>query len=102
TDPATATRTGLIGTMLQAGALLPDQSVRSMLRMLHSLQAHPMPMAEVIAQADIADLVKRKMGALSGGQAKRVRFAIALTGHPQVQMLVALTVVMDVCARRVF
>ncbi|MGO1199028.1 MAG: ATP-binding cassette domain-containing protein, partial [Dermabacteraceae bacterium] len=44
TDPATATRTGLIGTMLQAGALLPDQRVRSMLRMLHSLQAHPMPM----------------------------------------------------------
>src|SRR5690625_4875320 len=30
TDPATATRTGLISTMLQGGALLPDQSVRSM------------------------------------------------------------------------
>src|SRR5690625_6675164 len=28
TDPATATRTGLISTMLQGGALLPDQSVR--------------------------------------------------------------------------
>src|SRR5699024_7788294 len=87
TDPATATRTGLIGTMLQAGALLPDQSVRSMLRMLRSLQAHPMPMAEVIAQADIADLIPRKMGALSGGQAQRVRFAIALLGDPQVLLL---------------
>ncbi|GLI32401.1 MULTISPECIES: ABC transporter ATP-binding protein [Brachybacterium] len=102
TDPATATRTGLIGTMLQAGALLPDQSVRSMLRMLHSLQAHPMPMAEVIAQADIADLVTRKMGALSGGQAQRVRFAIALLGDPQVLLLDEPTVGMDVGARRAF
>src|SRR5699024_818551 len=88
--------------MLQAGALLPDQSVRSMLRMLHSLQAHPMPMAEVIAQADIADLVKRKMGALSGGQAQRVRFAIALLGDPQVLLLDEPTVGMDVGARRAF
>ena len=102
TDPATATRTGLIGTMLQAGALLPDQSVRSMLRMLHSLQAHPMPMDEVIAQADIGDLVKRKMGALSGGQAQRVRFAIALLGDPQVLLLDEPTVGMDVGARRAF
>ena len=102
TDPVTATRTGLIGTMLQAGALLPDQSVRSMLRMLHSLQAHPMPLADVIAQADIEDLVGRKMGALSGGQAQRVRFAIALLGDPQVLLLDEPTVGMDVGARRAF
>ena len=102
TDPATATRTGLIGTMLQAGALLPDQSVRSMLRMLHSLQAHPMPLAEVIAQADIEGIITRKMGALSGGQAQRVRFAIALLGDPQVLLLDEPTVGMDVGARRAF
>lgn len=102
TDPVTATRTGLIGTMLQAGALLPDQSVRSMLRMLHSLQAHPMPLADVIAQAEIEDLVGRKMGALSGGQAQRVRFAIALLGDPQVLLLDEPTVGMDVGARRAF
>ena len=102
TDQATATRTGLIGTMLQAGALLPDQSVRSMLRMLHSLQAHPMPLAEVIAQADIEGIITRKMGALSGGQAQRVRFAIALLGDPQVLLLDEPTVGMDVGARRAF
>ena len=102
TDPATATRTGLIGTMLQAGALLPDQSVRSMLRMLHSLQAHPMPLAEVIAQADIEGIITRKMGALSGGQAQRVRFAIALLGDPQVLLLDEPTVGMDIGARRAF
>ena len=102
TDPATATRTGLISTMLQGGALLPDQTVRSMLRMLHSLQAHPMPLDEAITQADIADLVKRRIGALSGGQAQRVRFAIALLGDPQVLLLDEPTVGMDVGARRAF
>ena len=102
TDPATATRTGLISTMLQGGALLPDQSVRSMLRMLHSLQAHPMPLAQAIEQADITDLVGRRMGTLSGGQAQRVRFAIALLGDPQVLLLDEPTVGMDVGARRAF
>ena len=102
TDPATATRTGLIGTMLQAGALLPDQSVRSMLRMLHSLQAHPMPLEDVVAQADISDLMRRRIGSLSGGQAQRVRFAIALLGDPQVLLLDEPTVGMDVGARRAF
>ncbi|ATG52906.1 ABC transporter ATP-binding protein [Brachybacterium vulturis] len=101
-DPATATRTGLIGTMLQAGALLPDQTVRSMLRMLRSLQAHPMPLEEVIAQADVEDLMRRKLGALSGGQAQRVRFAIALLGDPQVLLLDEPTVGMDIAARRAF
>ena len=101
-DPVTATRTGLIGTMLQAGALLPDQRVRTMLRLLHSLQAHPMPMADVVAQADIADLMARKIGALSGGQAQRVRFAIALLGDPQVLLLDEPTVGMDIGARRAF
>jgi ABC-2 type transport system ATP-binding protein len=101
-DPVTATRTGLIGTMLQAGALLPDQRVRTMLRLLHSLQAHPMPMADVVDQADIADLMARKIGALSGGQAQRVRFAIALLGDPQVLLLDEPTVGMDIGARRAF
>ncbi|WP_422116651.1 ABC transporter ATP-binding protein [Brachybacterium sp. UNK5269] len=102
TDPVTATRTGLIGTMLQGGALLPDQTVRSMLRMLHALQAHPMPLADAVAQADVADLLRRRIGSLSGGQAQRVRFAIALLGDPRVLLLDEPTVGMDVGARRAF
>ncbi|WP_341854628.1 ATP-binding cassette domain-containing protein [Brachybacterium sp. GPGPB12] len=71
-------------------------------RMLHSLQAHPMPMAEVVAQADIAELMPRRISALSGGQSQRVRFAIAPLGDPQVSLLDEPTVGMDIGARRAF
>ncbi|MGO2754849.1 ABC transporter ATP-binding protein [Brachybacterium alimentarium] len=101
-DPVEATRTGLIGTMLQSGPLLPDQSVRSMLRLLHSLQAHPMPLADAARQADVTELLPRRIGTLSGGQAQRVRFAIALLGDPQVLLLDEPTVGMDIGARRAF
>ncbi|MFC7375717.1 MULTISPECIES: ABC transporter ATP-binding protein [unclassified Brachybacterium] len=101
-DPVTATRTGLIGAMLQAGALLPDQKVRAMLQMLHALQPHPMPLADAVEQAAVGDLLTRRIGALSGGEAQRVRFAIALLGDPQVLLLDEPTVGMDVGARRAF
>jgi len=102
TDPVTATRTGLIGAMLQGGALLPDQKVRAMLGMLRSLHAHPAPLADVAPQAGITDLLERKVGGLSGGQTQRVRFAIALLGDPQVLLLDEPTVGMDIAARRAF
>lgn len=101
-DPVTATRAGVIRAMLQSGALLPDQKVRSMLRMLHSLQARPMPLEQAVEQADIADLMGRRIDRLSGGQAQRVRFAIALLGNPDVLLLDEPTVGMDVTARRDF
>lgn len=102
TDPITAVRSGLISSMLQSGALLPDQTVRSMLAMLHALQARPAPLEQVIEQADIADLMRRRIGTLSGGQAQRVRFAIALLGDAQVLLLDEPTVGMDVSARHAF
>ncbi|MBE9404835.1 ABC transporter ATP-binding protein [Brachybacterium sp. Marseille-Q2903] len=101
-DPVTATRSGVIRAMLQSGALLPDQTVRSMLTMLHSLQARPMPLAQAVEQADIGELMGRRIGRLSGGQAQRVRFAIALLGDPDVLLLDEPTVGMDVTARRAF
>ncbi|MBM7499461.1 ABC transporter ATP-binding protein [Brachybacterium muris] len=101
-DPVTATRSGIIRAMLQSGALLPDQKVRSMLKMLHSLQARPMPLAKAVEQADIGDLMGRRIDRLSGGQAQRVRFAIALLGDPDVLLLDEPTVGMDVTARRAF
>src|SRR5699024_7239786 len=55
-----------------------------------------------VEQAGIGDLMKRRISALSGGEAQLVRFAIALLGDPQVLLLDEPTVGMDVGARRAF
>ena len=72
------------------------------LRRTKRQHAHPVPLARAAAQADITDLLDRKVGALSGGQTQRVRFAIALLGDPQVLLLDEPTVGMDIGARRAF
>lgn len=101
-SPREASRDGVIGAMLQNGALLPEETVRSMLRLLHSLHARPLPLDEVAERADVADLMGRRIGRLSGGQMQRVRFAVALLGDPDVILLDEPTVGMDVETRRDF
>ncbi|MET8336993.1 ATP-binding cassette domain-containing protein [Streptosporangium canum] len=50
--------------------------------------------------ADLTDLVKRRVGRLSGGQVQRVRFALAIAGAPKLLVLDGPTAAMDVEARR--
>lgn len=100
--PTTAVRTGDVGAMLQNGALLAEATVVSMLKLVHGLHAHPLPLGEVIERASIADLLRSNVGKLSGGQAQRVRFALAIMGDPRLLILDEPTVGMDVDARRRF
>lgn len=101
-DPARACREGLVGAMLQSGALLDEVSVATMLHLVAGVCAHPRPIGEVVEQAAIAGLLKRGTGKLSGGEAQRVRFALALLPDPEVILLDEPTVAMDVTVRRRF
>ena len=101
-SPTDAVRRGDVGAMLQNGALLAETSVGAMLRLVHGLHAHPLPLAEVIERAEVAPLLRNNVGKLSGGQAQRVRFALAIMGDPRLLILDEPTVGMDVDARRRF
>lgn len=101
-DPRDAVQHGLVGVMLQAGALLHDASVRDVLRLMHGLHAHPLPMAEVIERADLGQFLKTRTEKLSGGQAQRLRYALAIMADPQLLILDEPTVGMDVEIRRAF
>jgi ABC-2 type transport system ATP-binding protein len=100
--PADAVDAGLIGAMLQVGALIRDVSVRELLRMMASLYPSALDVDEVLELVGLADIADRRTQKLSGGQAQRVRFALALVSDPALLILDEPTVGMDVEARRTF
>ncbi len=100
--PREAVVTGTVGAMLQNGSLLDDATVAETVGLVAALHREPLPVAEALARADVADLANRRCTRLSGGQEQRVRFALALVCDPDLLVLDEPTVAMDVETRRRF
>ena len=100
--PAVASTRGLVGAMLQAGGLLGGVSVRELVQLMRGLAPDPLPLEQVVAMAQLEDVLESRADKLSGGQTQRVRFALAVAGNPQLLVLDEPTVAMDVSARRAF
>ncbi len=98
-DPAV--RRG-IGVMLQDGGLADTVRVAEHVRLFSSYYPDPRPLAETLALAGIADLARRPYAALSGGQQRRVQFALAICGRPPLLFVDEPTVGLDVESRRNF
>ncbi|MEU1972061.1 ABC transporter ATP-binding protein [Microbacterium sp. NPDC019599] len=101
-DPLAAVRSGRVGAMLQVGALLADARVIDVLGLMSGLHAHPLAVDEVIDRADLGAFLKTRTDRLSGGQAQRLRYALALLPDPDLLILDEPTVGMDVETRRRF
>ena len=100
--PRAAVHAGLIGAMLQTGALIRNLSVRELVAMAASLYPRPLAVDEVLERVGLADIAGQRTQKLSGGETQRVRFAIALVGDPQLLILDEPTVALDVEGRRAF
>ena len=100
--PTQAVARGMVAAMLQAGALIRDVKVRELIAMIAALHPHPLEVDEALDLAGLADIADRRTHKLSGGQAQRVRFAVALVPDPALLVLDEPTVGMDVEARRSF
>jgi ABC-2 type transport system ATP-binding protein len=101
-SPREAVSRGLVGAMLQTGALIRDLSVRELVSMCASLYPQPMDVDDVIQIAGLEEAAEQRTQKLSGGQTQRARFAVAIISDPDLLILDEPTVAMDVEARRGF
>jgi ABC-2 type transport system ATP-binding protein len=89
-----------IGVMLQDAALPATLRVGELIRLTASYYPSPRSLQESAQLAGVADLLQRPYGKLSGGQQRRVQFALALCGRPRLLFLDEPSVGMDIQARQ--
>ncbi|MGP4013211.1 ABC transporter ATP-binding protein [Streptomyces sp. 4N124] len=102
TGPREAIVAGRVGAMLQSGGLMDEVTVVELVRLACALHPKPCPAKDVLARAGIAQIADRKVNKLSGGQAQRVRFALATAGDSDLIVLDEPTTGMDVTTRQAF
>ncbi|KFF99865.1 sulfate ABC transporter ATP-binding protein [Streptomyces scabiei] len=102
TSPREAIVAGRVGAMLQSGGLMDEVTVAELVRLACDLHPRPYPVSDVLARSGITRIADRKVHKLSGGQAQRVRFALATAGDSDLIVLDEPTTGMDVSARQAF
>jgi len=100
--PAEAVMAGRVGVMLQDGGFMPGVRVGALVELVSRWYPAPRPTAQVLAAADLTAIAHRRVDRLSGGQAQRLRFALAVVGDPDLLLLDEPTNGMDVGSRRRF
>jgi len=89
-----------IGIVLQAGGIYSHITPREALRHWASFYPHPRDVEEVLALAGLTEKADERSRRLSGGQLRRLDFALALIGDPELIFLDEPTTGFDPEARR--
>lgn len=88
------------GVMLQSAGIPLRLKVSELLQLSRSYYPHPRSVADCVAMAGLEGLLDRHYGKLSGGQQRRVQFAIAICGRPRLLFLDEPTTGLDIEARQ--
>ena len=99
-DPRTPALRRGIGVMLQETSLPDTLRVHEHVRLYSSYFPRPRAVADTLALAGITDLAQRRYGELSGGQQRRVQFALAICGRAPLIFVDEPSTGLDVESRR--
>jgi ABC-2 type transport system ATP-binding protein len=89
-----------VGIVLQSTAMYPNITVREALSHWAAFYPHPRSVDEVIDLAGLGGFEGSRTRTLSGGQQRRLDFALALVGDPEIVFLDEPTTGFDPAARR--
>lgn len=98
-DPHQLVARRRIGVMLQEAALQSALRVGELIRLTAGYYPKPRTFKDIARLAGVEDLLLRRYGKLSGGQKRRVQFALAICGYPEILFLDEPTVGLDLDAR---
>jgi ABC-2 type transport system ATP-binding protein len=89
-----------VGVMLQSAGVPDTLKVSELLALTRSYYAQPRSIADCVMLAGLDGLMERRYAQLSGGQQRRVQFALAVCGRPQLLFLDEPTTGLDIQARQ--
>ncbi len=88
-----------VGVMMQSAELPATLKVSELITLTQAYYTKPRALDALCAMAGIGDLLSRPYGKLSGGQQRRVQFALAICAHIDVLFLDEPTTGLDIDAR---
>ncbi|SEM50989.1 ABC-2 type transport system ATP-binding protein [Mesobacillus persicus] len=92
-----------IGAMLQEVSVIDALKVREVIQLFRSYYTHPLSFEELVDFTGFSkDELQKRANKLSGGQKRRLGFALALAGDPEVLFFDEPTVGLDVTSRKIF
>jgi ABC-2 type transport system ATP-binding protein len=86
-DPRDAEARARMGVMLQAAGLPESHSVAEAINLQAGYFKRRLKIKDILEQAGLTTLAKRRCDKLSGGEQRRVQFALAIAGNPDFLVL---------------
>ncbi|MGK4099751.1 ABC transporter ATP-binding protein [Ligilactobacillus salivarius] len=92
----------LIGVMMQENISLDRITVKEIIKLTRTYYRNPMSYQAILALSELQNYINHPMDKLSGGQKRKLQFALTLAGNPDLIFLDEPTVGMDAESRTKF